>query len=305
MSEVKKAVITAAGRGTRHFPATRTVQKELFPLVDRDGFTKPVLQIVVEEALESGIERVCIICNPDSIEPIRSHFSPVSGELRRSLESKPPLLEQAEHLDRLVSTIELLVQPTPEGFGDAVLCARDFVGDEPFLLLLGDHVYTSHEEERCAHLLIRTFDRVQGPVSGVARTPEDQLHLFGVVKGEALDWPDTHPLYHVLDMVEKPTPEVAQARLQTPGLDESYLGFFGMHVLTPEVFRFLADRKARDLREGGEIQLTSSLEDLLHQGDYYAVEVPGDRLDMGVPEGLLYTQRELALLSPYKDVMGG
>jgi UTP--glucose-1-phosphate uridylyltransferase len=292
VSGVRKAVITAAGRGTRHFPATRTVQNELFPLVDRDGVTKPVLQIVVEEALESGIERVCVVCSPASEGPIRAHFAPVSGDLRRSLGSRPEVLAQADHLERLAGAVEFAVQPAPEGYGDAVLCSREFVGDEPFLLLLGDHVYASDTDERCAHLLIHTFDMTRGPVSGVTPTPADQLHLFGVVAGEPVG--SSPPLYRVREILEKPSPTVARERLRTPGLPpDTFLSFFGMHVLTPEVFGFLAGRKEKDLREDGEIQLTSSLEELRRHRDYFAVEMTGERLDMGVPEGLIHTQQAL------------
>jgi UTP--glucose-1-phosphate uridylyltransferase len=290
LSGVKKAVVTAAGRGTRHFPATRTVQKELFPLVDRDGVTKPVLQIVAEEALESGIERVCIVCSPDSIGPVRAHFAPVPDGLRRSLASRPELLAQADRLDRIAHALEFAVQPTPEGYGDAVLRSRDFAGGEPFLLLLGDHVYASETDERCARHLLRTYDRVRGPVSGVTRTPMDRLRLFGAIAGDPVE--DSPALYRVREMIEKPSPEVARQRLVTPGLPpDTALSFFGMHILTPEVFDLLADRKARDRREDGEIQLTGSLEELMRRRDYFAVEMTGERLDMGVPDGLVHTQQ--------------
>jgi UTP--glucose-1-phosphate uridylyltransferase len=297
---IKKAVITAAGRGTRHFPATRTVQKELFPLVDQDGATKPVLQIVAEEALAAGAERICIVCSPVSEGPVRAHFEPVSADLRASLAAKPNILKEADRLDRLAGRLEFVIQPTPEGYGDAVLCAGEFVGGDPFLLLLGDHVYAPKGEERCSVFLANAFERLNGPVSGVARTPEGQLRLFGTVQGEPLG--GDPPVYRVTDMAEKPAPEVARRRLRTAGLPEGeYLTFFGMHVLTPRVFDHLAERKARDLREGGEIQLTSSLEAMVREGEYYAAEIPGRRLDMGVPEGLIYAQTTLASLSPYRN----
>jgi UTP--glucose-1-phosphate uridylyltransferase len=302
LQALKKAVITAAGRGTRHFPATRTVQKELFPLVDRDGVTKPVLQIVAEEALAAGCERICIVCSPVSEGPVKAHFAPVSPDLRDSLASKPALLAEAERLDRLASAIEFAVQPTPEGYGDAVLRSREFVGDDPFLLLLGDHIYVSDGPERCSAFLAKAFRDLNGPLSGVARTPESQLRLFGTVRGEPKG--GDPPLYRVADMEEKPSPEIARERLATPGLaDGEYLTFFGMHVLTPRVFDHLSERKARDLREGGEIQLTSSLAEMMREGEYYAAEVPGHRLDMGVPEGFIHTQTVLASRSPHAGAL--
>ncbi len=302
VNRIRKAVITAAGRGTRHFPATRSVQKELFPLVDRDGVTKPVLQIVVEEALESGIEKVCIVCSPLSIVPIREHFAPVTAELRASFASKPQALAEADRLERIAEAVEFVVQPEPDGYGDAVLCSRPFVGDEPFLLLLGDHLYASQTGERCSATVLHAFHRLNAPVSGVTLTPMDQLRLFGVVTGDRVE--GEPPTYRVRDMVEKPTPDVARTRLRTAGVAEDlYLSFFGMHALPARVYDHLAERKARDLRESGEIQLTSSLEALVREGAYYAVEVPGLRLDMGVPEGLTYTQAVLAMASPYHAIL--
>lgn len=302
MGSIKKAVITAAGRGTRLFPATRTLQKELFPLVDRDGIAKPVIQIVVEEAVSAGVERVCIVCSPDSEGPLRHHFSPVPETIRQSLSSKPEGIAQADQLDRLASMVEFALQPTPEGYGDAVLCARDFVGDDSFLLLLGDHLYVSKTPETCAATLVRAFPELDGAVSGVARTPIHQLHLFGTVSGDPI--PGDPPRYRVREMIEKPKPEVARERLRTPGLrEDEFLTFFGMHLLPPRIFDLLAERKARNLREGGEIQLTSSLEVLVRSQNYYAVELPGYRLDMGVPEGLIYTRTVLSARSPYRKIL--
>jgi UTP--glucose-1-phosphate uridylyltransferase len=292
VSDVRKAVITAAGRGTRHFPATRTVQKELFPLVDRDGVTKPVLQIVAEEALDAGIERICIVCSPASIGPVRDHFSPVTEDLRRSLAGKPAALAQCDRLDRLAQVLEWAVQPAPDGYGDAVLHAQEFVGDEPFLLMLGDHVYISDGPQRCAASMIAAYERMHSPVSGVIRTPTTEIRLFGTVTGERLI--GEPPVYRVTGMMEKPTTELAAERLKTRGLGpEEYLTFFGMHILPPTVFEPLANRKRMDDREDGEIQLTSSLAHLATESEYYVVEIAGRRLDMGVPEGLVHTQEAL------------
>src|SRR3954470_14869485 len=158
MKKVRKAVITAAGRGTRQYPATSTVQKEMIPLVDRDGITKPTLQIVAEEALESGIEEICIITGPGDEENYKKHFQGLSSDLLPAFKGKEWALAESRKLEHLNKILTYVTQPTPEGFGHAVYQARSFVGDEPFLLMLGDHIYGSRNEKRCARQLIDVFE---------------------------------------------------------------------------------------------------------------------------------------------------
>src|SRR3712207_4546378 len=133
MGLVRKAVITAAGRGTRQFPATRAIQKELLPLVDCDGITKPTMQIIVEECLASGIEDICLVVAKGDAEPFQRHFSRLSEEERRIFRNKEWALAQADALRRMQERITYVEQPAPEGYGNAVYQAREFVGDEPFL----------------------------------------------------------------------------------------------------------------------------------------------------------------------------
>lgn len=295
MGIVRKAVITAAGRGTRQFPATRSIQKELMPLVDRDGITKPTIQIIVEECLASGIEDICIVVSPGGAEPFQRHFSRLSEPERKSFRGKEWALAQADALRRIEERVRYVEQPTPEGYGHAVYQARDFVGDEPFLLLLGDHVYISGTRKRCAQQVIDTYSLVQCAVSGVQQTPDDKLHLFGTVAGRRLGQSDPST-YEVTHIVEKPTIEFAAEHLQTGGVKRGYyLCFFGMHVLPPRLFECLEKHIVDDIRDGGEVQLTSSLEMLRAQERYVAVETVGERLDMGVPLGYVETQMALAL----------
>lgn len=295
MGVVRKAVITAAGRGTRMFPATRSIQKEMMPLVDRDGVAKPTLQIIVEECLASGIEDICVVVSPGGAEPFRRHFARLTDVERDAFRGKEWALAQADALRRLEERITYVEQPTPEGYGHAVYQAREFVGDEPFLLLLGDHVYISGNRKRCARQVIDTYSLVQCAVSGVQQTPDDKLHLFGTVAGSRLGQSDP-PTYEVARIVEKPTIDHAAEHLQTPGVKRGYyLCFFGMHVLPPSLFDCLEHHIAGDIRQGGEIQLTSSLEMLRQRERYVAVETFGERLDMGVPLGYVETQLALAL----------
>ncbi len=297
MARVKKAVITAAGMGTRHFPATQTFQKEMMPLVDRDGTTKPTIQIILEEALESGIEEFCLVLSPHTEWQFRQHFRGMRPEQERSLRSKPWAVEESEKLCELGKRITCVVQETQDGYGHAVYCAREFVGDDPFLLLLGDHIFISGTKKPCSRQVMDVFATHDVPVSGVQRTSEDLLHLFGTLTGRRISSdPDA---YEVSEICEKPTLELAEERLRTPGLGRGeYLCFFGVHVFPPALFDVLEHHIRHDIRLGGEIQLTNALEMLRGQMRYLAAEVDGERYDMGVPFAYIQTQLALALNSP-------
>ena len=303
MGGVRKAVITAAGRGTRQYPASSTVQKEMFPLVDRDGLTKPTIQIIAEEALESGIEELCIVAAPGDEEQYRRHFRGLSDELLPAFGDKEWALRESARLADIEKRLTYAIQETQEGYGHAVYCARDFVGDEPFLLLLGDHIYISGQEERCSQQVLRVFEREGVTVSAVKRTSEEMLRYFGTVRGRPLDDPEGR-LYEVEAIKEKPTPEYAEVHLRTPGLRRGeYLCFFGMQVFTPSIFDCLEYHVRKDIRERGEIQLTSAQEMLRQRERYLAYEAVGERYDMGVPYGYVETQIALALHSPARDGM--
>ncbi|HUY79977.1 MAG TPA: sugar phosphate nucleotidyltransferase [Ktedonobacterales bacterium] len=300
--KVRKAVITAAGRGTRQYPASTTVQKEMFPLVDVDGLTKPTIQIIAEEAFAAGIEEICIVTTPGDDETYRRHFRGLTDDLLPAFRGKAWALDESAQLARMQRALSYVAQPSPEGYGNAVYCAREWVGDEPFLLLLGDHVYLSRDPNgrRCARQLVETFAQTGQTVSAVKRTPERQLHLFGAVRGEPL--PELPNLYTVTAMIEKPAIERARRELRTPGLrPDEYLCFFGMSVFTPAIFDCLGYLIAHDLRERGEFQLTSAQALLANRAPYLAFEAQGDRYDMGVPAGLVETQLALALHSPLRD----
>src|SRR3978361_2055426 len=150
MAKVRKAVITAAGRGTRQYPASSAVQKEMFPLVDRDGLTKPIIQIIGEEAIDSGIEQVCIITAPGEESLYRDYFRRLDGDMIQAFRGKEWAILQSEKLASFGQRLYFAEQSSPEGFGHAVYQAKSFVGDEPFLLMLGDHVYISDTKDRCA-----------------------------------------------------------------------------------------------------------------------------------------------------------
>jgi UTP--glucose-1-phosphate uridylyltransferase len=284
MNNVRKAVIPVAGYGTRLYPASKAIKKELFPIVDTDGMAKPLLQVIIEEAIGSGIEEVCLIVREDEKEAFVKYFNePVSPELERRLSERPWAVEESRKLSELSRRISYIIQREQEGFGHAVYCAKDWVGDEPFLLMLGDHVYISDSNVRCVQQLVNVFHQLGGNVCAVMRTLEDMLHLFGTVAGKQM--PDHPRIYHVLEIKEKPSVEYAEMHLQTEGIPVGeYLCFFGQYILTPDLFQYIKYLIDKDIRERGEIQLTSALEMVRKElGVFYAYEIDGHRYDTGVP----------------------
>jgi UTP--glucose-1-phosphate uridylyltransferase len=292
--QITKAVITAAGRGAKQYPASDTVQKAMLPLVDRDGLTKPVLQIIAEEALESGIEAICVVSAPGDEAVYRHHFQSYAENLRSAFKGVPWAEEQARRLVELEGRLRFAAQPEPEGYGHAVWCAREFVAGDPFLLLLGDHLYISKEPRRCARQVLDLATAEDCAVSAVQSTREHLIHQYGTLTGKRLH--DRTDVYVIDEILEKPNPTLAELRLQVPGLRAGhYLCFFGMHVLTPSVFDLLDDLVKRDQREGGQIQLTTALNELARREKYLALETKGCRYNLGVKFGVVESQIALAL----------
>jgi UTP--glucose-1-phosphate uridylyltransferase len=299
---ILKAVITAAGRGARQYPAFDSVQKSMLPLVDRDGMTKPVLQIIAEEALESGIEEICIVCAPDDEAIYRRHFENYAANLRSAYKGVEWVEEQARRIGELSQRLRFAVQDEPLGYGHAVWCARDFVAGQPCLLLLGDHLYLTKEARRCARQLIDLAEAEQCAVSAVQATREHLIHQYGTLQGRRMN--DRPDVYAIDEILEKPNPTVAELRLQIPGLRAGhYLCFFGMHVLTPAVFDLLGEMVAADRRELGSIQLTTALDILARRERYLALETRGSRHNLGVKFGVVEAQIALSLAGVDRERM--
>jgi UTP--glucose-1-phosphate uridylyltransferase len=296
MAKVRKAVITAAGRGTRQYPASAAVQKEMFPLVDRDGIAKPVIQIIGEECIDSGIEEICIITQPGEEKYYRDYFRRMTDPEARSFRGKDWAILESEKLGSFGDRLHFAEQASPEGFGHAVYQAKKFVGDEPFLLMLGDHLYVSDTKERCARQLIKIFETYMlDAVTGVQPTLERLLYLFGTIKGEPID--ANKGIYRAQLIVEKPSIDVAREKMVTPYLPAgNYLAHFGTHVFSPQIFDSIEYLIKNNIREKNEIQLTAAQEHLRQQTDkYWAAIVQGQRYDTGIPYGLMETQLALAL----------
>ena len=278
---VRKAVIPAAGFGTRLFPASKAMKKELFPVIDKSGRAKPAIMAIVEEAINAGIEEVCLIVQSGDTELFESFFQ------------TPPRIEHYNKLSKenqaycdalleLGSRVSFVTQDVQEGFGHAVYCAREWVGNEPFLLMLGDHLYGSDEERCCARQVVEAYERVGHSVVGLKVTPIEQLSNFGCVTGA---WREENSLLSLTEIYEKPDPEYAMEHLHVDGMDmDQFLTVFGIYVLQPQIFEFLERNITHNLRERGEFQLTSCLDELRKADGFSGYVVKGRRFDIGLPE---------------------
>ncbi len=283
---VRKAVIPAAGFGTRQFPATKAIKKELFPIIDSKGCIKPVILAIVEEALSAGIEEVCIVCQKDDKELFEDFFgSPPPIEHYNKLSSE--MKEYNDYLLELGRKVTLVSQDVQEGFGHAVYCTKSWVGNEPFLLLLGDHLYSSDEEASCAKQVVDVYNRLGQSVVGLKVTPGKEVHNFGCAGGT---WMERDSLISITEFAEKPDEEYAGTHLHIDGMDEgTFLSVFGIYALKPSVFDYLEEHINHNVREKGEFQLTSCLDQIRQEDGFTGIIVKGKRFDIGLPESYRQT----------------
>ncbi|MBN1220790.1 MAG: UTP--glucose-1-phosphate uridylyltransferase [Anaerolineae bacterium] len=265
--KITKAVITAAGPKQRTLP--------LQTLIDRDGIEKSVLGIIVEEVLRAGVEEICVVVQPGD----ETSYAKVAGD----------------HAGRL----HFVHQVNALGYGHAVYCAKDFIGRDPFLHLVGDHLYVSRTDEGCAQHLVKVAEAEACAISAVQATRENLLPYYGTIGGRRLAGrPD---LYQVETVVEKATPTEAEQRLIVPGLRAGhYLCFFGMHVLTSTVIDIL-ERQIEGAGQPGRAELADALAELVNKEKYLALEIHDWRYDVGVKYGLLTAQLALALSGRDRD----
>ncbi|HET8844807.1 MAG TPA: UTP--glucose-1-phosphate uridylyltransferase GalU [Ktedonobacteraceae bacterium] len=261
---IRKAVLPVAGLGTRVLPASKVIPKEMLPLVDT-----PTLQYIVEEAVDAGIEEIIFVTSR-SKRGIEDHFD-AFPELEAVLEKKGKKreLEELRRIEKMASYVAVR-QPQPLGLGHAILCARDLVGDEPFVVMLGDDLVAP--ETPCLPRLIELHEKYGGTVISLFVSPPEQISAFGVVSAEAI----TEDVVKVHYVVEKPSPQEAP----------SDLAVAGRYVLTPDIFALLEKTKPGS---GGEIQLTDAMQVQAAAGNCYGLRFNGIRYDTGTPLGYLTT----------------
>jgi UTP-glucose-1-phosphate uridylyltransferase len=276
---LRKALIPAAGFGTRLFPASKAVRKELFPIVDRSGRAKPAIVSIVEELAEAGIEEVGIVVGQGEEQVFKHLFDTPPTEMNYERLS-PADREYCSRLAELGRMISYVAQEEPNGFGHAVLRARDWIGGEPFLLALGDHLYRSRLPTSCARQLLDVYERYGTSVVGLKTIDEEELGRFGCVNGR---WFEDRSIIELSEIVEKPAIEAARARLRVEGLAPGrYLALFGQYVLTPAVFALL-EQDSRSLADDRELELTPALDLLRARDGFLGLMVEGESFDIGVP----------------------
>lgn len=266
--QVRKAVITAAAVNQNRLP--------LQQIVDAGGEEKTALQLIVEETVAAGIEEICVVIQPGDSDAYRSAAGPHLGSL------------------------SFVPQASPDGYANAIAQAASFVGDDPFLHLVGDHLYVSASDTPCAKQLIQVATEFDCSVSAVQSTRENNLPYFGVVSGPHV--PQKNGVYEIERVIEKPTPTEAEQELVTPGLRAGhYLGFFGIHVLTPEVMPVI-EQLCKD-RPQEKPSLSDALAMLPPRGRYLASKLQGSRYNLGIKYGLLKAQLAIGLSGKDRDMI--
>lgn len=269
MKKVRKAIIPAAGLGTRFLPATKAMPKEMLPIVD-----KPTIQYIIEEAVESGIEDIIIVTGKGK-RAIEDHFD-YAPELEQNLleKGKIELLEKVRKSSNI--DIHYIRQKEPKGLGHAVWCARNFIGDEPFAVLLGDDIVQA--ETPGLRQLINQYEETLSSVIGVQTVADNETHRYGIVDPSGSEG----RRYQVENFVEKPA----------PGTAPSNLAIMGRYIFTPEIFTFLEEQ---EIGAGGEIQLTDAIQKLNTIQRVFAYDFEGKRYDVGEKLGFIETSIEFAL----------
>lgn len=281
--KIKKAIIPAAGFGTRFLPATKAQPKEMIPVVD-----KPTLQYIIEEAIKAGIEEVLIVTNRNK-HAIEDHFDrSIELELLLERSGKTELLKEIRDISELVR-IHYVRQMEAKGLGHAILCGKAFVGNEPFAVLLGDDIVDA--KQPCIGQLMEAYDEYQGTILGVQAVPDSETGKYGIVDGDFIN----ANTYSVKSLVEKPA----------PGEAPSNVAILGRYIISPKVFEILEDTAPG---KGGEIQLTDALNRLAQEDKVYARVFSGRRYDVGDKMGYLeatidYALKREELRQPLLDYM--
>ena len=268
--KIRKAVIPAAGLGTRFLPATKAQPKEMLPIVD-----KPTLQYIIEEAVDSGIEEILIITGRNK-KSIEDHFDKsVELELELEQKGKKELLEIVRDISKMIN-IYYIRQKEPKGLGDAIYCAKSFIGDEPFAVMLGDDIVDN--DVPCLRQLMDAYEEYRTTILGVQKVDIENTNKYGIIEAKHIE----DRVYKVKDLVEKPDIDKAP----------SNIAILGRYIITPEIFDILEDLPTG---KGGEVQLTDALKLLSKREAMYAYDFEGRRYDVGDKLGFLEATVDFAL----------
>lgn len=280
---IKKAVIPAAGLGTRHFPASHAVKKELFPIVGSDGIARALIHYHLIDMVEAGIEEICIIVQPGDDAGIRSYLSGPDEVYLKRLEKYPELHREARSMPELLERLHFVEQKTQEGFGHAVYQTKNFANGEMILLCLGDHLFRGRTVSPYKALVDAAPQSDGQSISAVNKISAADLKGFGTIAGRRSK--ENSRLIDIDLIIEKPDVVTAEKHLRVDGLKPGeYLGWFGMHLLAPSIYTILEEMIQNNLRDGGEFQLTRAQELQRQREGCKALEmVDAVRYDFGVP----------------------
>jgi UTP--glucose-1-phosphate uridylyltransferase len=292
---IRKAVVPIAGLGTRLFPASHACKKELFPIVGPDGIARALVHYQIMDLVDAGIEQICIIVRPGEEQLVINYFQGPGEGYTKRLEKYPQLAREAERMRAALDRLSFAVQECQEGYGHAVYQSKAFASGDPILLCLGDHLFRGGVKS-CHSQLMQAYEVCGGKsVSAVNRIHADDLKGYGAIAGKRLQGnPD---LIDVSLIIEKPSVEVARKELAVEGLEtDEFLGWFGMHALSPSIYDVLEEMIAKDIRQKGEFQLTYSQELQRQREGYCALEKKdGRRFDFGSPQDFVKSVTEFAV----------
>jgi UTP--glucose-1-phosphate uridylyltransferase len=284
---IRKAVIPIAGLGTRLFPASHACKKEFFPVIGQDGIARPLLHYQVMDLLDAGIEQICIIVRPGDQQSVVDYFKgPDFGYLKR-LEGNPQLAIEAEKMKAALKKITFAEQKTQDGFGHAVLQSKEFAGNDPFLLCLGDHLFRGVGQSPHRLLMDQFQNTGEKALSAVNRIHASALKGYGTIAGFRIA--NNPTMIDISLIIEKPSIQEAEEKCIVDGLlPGEFLGWFGMHVFPPSIFDILEEMVARNWRQKGEFQLTAAQELLRRREGCLALEMTTcKRFDFGTPADYL------------------
>lgn len=281
---IRKAVIPIAGLGTRHFPASHAVKKELFPIVGPDGIARALFHYHLLELTAAGIEEICIIVQPGEDEMVRQYLQGPGDAYLKRLEKYPALLHEATQMRGFAKRVQFAVQREQEGYGHAVYQSKAFAAGQPVLLCLGDHLFRGKKVSPARELADAATSANGRSVSAVNRITAGELKGYGTIAGKRRA--DNPRLIDVSLIIEKPDAETARAKLKVDGLpSETWLGWFGMHLLAPSIYDVLEQMIRDNVRDNNEFQLTRAQEIQRQREGYLALEMhDAERFDFGVPD---------------------